>query len=141
MGDKQYAENVAGSGGSGGAGEPADSFTEVATGLRDAEGNMIYKKSYKGTSSNDSFTLIDSDITITQHDLYTVKGRIYERDGNCLNLPTGLSGDWSGTVNIRSTGLNLELGASVRNKDYYVTVYYIHKPVPRATSRKKTSED
>lgn len=139
MGDKQYAENVAGSGGAGGSGEPADSFDEVATGLRDAYGNMIFKKSYFIESTNYE-SVIDNTISKNTIELIDFRGRICKNDGKQYALPFYGNDNYKGFIALDTGGLILERGNET-SKNMYLTIYYIYKPVTRATSRKKTSED
>lgn len=144
MSDKQYAENLNTGGGSGGASEPSDSFEEVVTGLRDADGNMIYKKSYSGTLSETS-NVIDDTITYNTHQYIDAKGRIEVYvDNKHIQVPinSGSNGNFINAVFIQDSGLTIQTEghqALRQNCPYYLTVYYIHKPVQRA-SAKKTSK-
>lgn len=142
MGDKQYAENVASSGG---AGEPADSFTEVATGLRDADGNMIFKKTYTGTTSANT-NLVDSELSSNTLNFYKVAGYIEVTEGghkHSMPISGGLNGNFLSGVDLRDDGFYIYTeghSAFRENCPYYVTLYYTHKPVPRATARKTTTK-
>lgn len=131
MSDKQYAENLSG-GESGGASEPSDSFEEVATGLIDADGNMIFKRTFTGTGWD---KILDSSLTSSIIRVMSSKGWVKKND-IYFPIPFYSTNGYKAFVNVSNNGLKLENGADV-DQGYYVTVYYTYVPVPRATSRKK----
>lgn len=136
MSDKQYAENLNTGGGSGGASEPSDSFEEVATGLRDADGNMIYKKTYTGTGWN---VVLDSTLTPSIIKIHKAIGYVSKGDSLQYQIPFYETNSFkANVVVVASEGLKLNNGAEV-NGNYYVTIYYTYVPVQRA-SAKKTSK-
>lgn len=117
-----------------GSGEPADSFEEVATGLRDANGHMIFKKSYVGKTTS-TMTLVDGDITTTTHSYIDVKGCIELLvDGHTLQVPlnSGSNGNFINAVFIRDDGVHIHCEghqALRENRDFYLTLYYTYKSV------------
>lgn len=135
MSDKQYAENLNTGGGSGGASEPSDSYEEVSTGLKDADGNMIYKKSYKNFNSG----VIDSTLTLSTHEIVDIKGHCTGVTDQNIPISFYTDTQYRSIIDIENNGLQWIKGSGVKDSNNYLTIYYIHKPVQRA-SAKKTSK-
>lgn len=128
LGSKMYAENVGANGGGSTGGEPSDSLEEVATGMRDAYGHMIYKKTYVGASAP-SNNIIDSTVNQDVIELYDVKGRITDASGGsntfCSNFGSGYN---CNGVKINEHGIYVDFGSYFKS-GYYVTIYYTYKSV------------
>lgn len=110
----------------GGSGEPADSFEEVATGLRDAEGNMIYKKTWTGNGWN---VVLDSTMKPSIIKIHKAVGHVSKGDTLQYQIPFYETNSFkANVVAVESEGLKLNNGAEV-NGAYYVTIYYTYVSV------------
>lgn len=119
---RQYAENLGGGSPTpSGGGEPADSFEEVATGMRDAYGNMIFKKTFTGTGWD---KILDSSLTSSIIRLVSSKGWVKKND-LYFPIPFYSTNGFKAFVNVSNNGLKLENGGDV-DQGFYVTVYYIY---------------
>lgn len=143
LGAKQYAENVASTGsGSGGSGEPNDSYEELATGKYDADGNMIYKKTFKQSGRGEVVTIMP----FTDKILYDVKGSV-RNNSSSLQMTFGCIGSipgWTATPHVSNGNLNVFLGTQFQPEyNLYITVYYTYIPVattPKRATKKTETE-
>lgn len=127
---KQYAENLGGGvSPTPSGGEPADSFEEVATGKRDVDGHMIFKRTFRGNTSTGN--IISTDLNFNLHNIYDVKGNI-QLDGN-MNVVPNFYANQSYFIYpyLTSTDLRFEKGGNPHftNADYTITIYYTYKSV------------
>lgn len=121
---RQYAENLGGGSPTPSGGEPADSFEEVATGMRDAYGNMIFKKSYFIESTNYE-SVIDNTISKNTVELIDLRGRICKNDGKQYALSFYGNDNYKGFIALDTNGLILERGNET-SKNLYLTIYYTY---------------
>lgn len=116
--------------GGGSSGEPSDSYEEVATGLRDVDGNMIFKKSFKGKTS--ASTLLDENLTSARINMHEIRGYIRMNDyGTLVSFPfsTGNSANKLVWIAAKPTGLFIETEGHdllKSGQDFCATIYYTY---------------
>lgn len=113
----------------GGNGEPDDSLEEVATGMHDVDGNMIYKRTFKGNTSSDVHDVISTDLNFNTHQIYDVKGNI-QLENNMNVMPNFFAnGSYFIYPYLTGSDLRFEKGSNPHftNAPYILTIYYTYK--------------
>lgn len=111
------------------SGEPDDSYEEVEIGRYDADGNMIFKRTFKGNT--DTGNTISTELNFNQHQIYDIKGHI-QLNGNMNVIPNFYANpSYFIYPYLTSSALVFEKGGNQHfsNADYTITVYYTYKSV------------